>query len=175
MSSSIDVDGHIDLIDKAPAAGHAGLDVGRVKQARLNDIMIVLERDRDPVAGALQERLAVGVLKDASPEILLTLDEATPKFRVAVSLGEPDAVQLPLSKADQSALETEIATELHAAIGRRAGGQTPRRWQPSVTATVLQAQQARPIRIGSIWLRVLFLLMTSIVVGVSYLYFASSL
>ena len=132
--ATINLDGHIDLIDRQEADQLA--DDDRARQSRLADVMIVLERERAALEQTLRARLAETV----TPRIAaleLELDAAAPKFHIAIHPTEEGGDGVAgLTPEQCSAFEGEIADAVRALIVERAARSPSPRWQPVVTATL---------------------------------------
>jgi len=175
---TIDVDGLIDLVADDSAPITVGLHAGDVRKRRLNDIMIVLEREHAELENAIQRSVRSGALGEQLADVRLTLDERAPKFHVAVDLVEDAEVS---STSDRrSALEADVATPILGAIERRAVRNLTserRHWHPIVTATCRMPQVTRShaVASGGFWLKSLMMLIVLVILGVGYLFFAKSL
>ena len=174
----IDVDGRIDLTDLAEAGdgpGRSQADTDRIRSSRLADVMIVMERGREALEESLRARLTERIFPDGLAHLALELDEAEPCFAVRIEpVFPPESQQSEISANQRASLETETATEVAAWIEQRAVRSATPRWQPKVTATVRSAEEAgekaRQERLKSVWLRILFWLLASVILATVYLY-----
>lgn len=177
-SVSIYVDGKIDLTDLADTgevSESTRATADRVRNSRLADVMIVVERGRDALAEALQASLAERALPAGVEHLALELDDTEPCFTVTIEpVASPEAPQTELSADQRVLLESEIAAKVAAWIEQRATrAQTPR-WQPNVTATMRSSAEAAESpeqgRLKSVWLRILFWLLAAMILATVYLY-----
>ena len=177
-SVSIDVDGKIDLTDLAEAVdvpGRSRADTDRIRNSRLADVMIVMERGRDALEESLRARLTERVLPDGLTHLTLELDDAAPRFAISLEpVFPPESLQIDISASQRALLETEIANEVAAWIEQRAMRSPTPRWQPQIKATVRSAgeavEEAQQARLKSTWLRILFWLLASVILATVYLY-----
>ena len=168
----ITIDGQIDLIDQQSPSHEDSSGVGRARLSRLNDVMIVLERERSAVEGDLTERLTGAVLTGGIESLTLNLDEQTPKFSIAIQLSSEIETARPITTAQRRALEMATTAEIVATIQKHASYAEKPRWQPNVTAVCRSAVPgtAKQARVTSIWLRTLFWLLAAVILGVGFLY-----
>lgn len=168
----INIDGHVDLIHQAPAVDQPGTEIDRVRASRLNDVMIVLEREKAAFEASLLARLSNDVLKGGIQRVTLNLDDQAPKFSVAVEPSTEDGAVPELGAEQRAALAASTASELLATIEKHASYSDRPRWKPSVEAVYRPAatEAEREKRLKSIWLRTLFWLLAVIILGAAYLY-----
>jgi hypothetical protein len=100
---TIDVDGQIQLIDCDQQGQDAGPEADRVRQSRLNDVMIMVERERDALEAALAARLQRTTWPDGFAKLALTIDEQTPEFHIRITARPDHAIQVPSTKPEKSA------------------------------------------------------------------------
>ena len=175
-SAVIIIDGQIELVEQMSTPNQDRSSADRARSSRLNDVMIVLERERATLERGLSERLIAAVSTRNIESLSLSLDEQAPKFSIQMRPAtDTEAVQ-ELTASERTTLEAETAAEIIATIQKHAAyGQEPR-WQPSLTVVCRRpvADIANPLRTKSIWLRTLFWLLAAIVMGVAYYYVKQS-
>ena len=171
---SIDVDGSIELIDREQIADTDSSAADRSRRSRLNDVMIVLEREHAGLEQLLRERVTRTVMPHGLEKLAVSFDENAPRFHVAIQptfvVGEDEE----LSPARRAALETEIAAEVLSTIQQRTAKSENPRWQPTVTATyrtVTPAEATRKGRLRPEWPQTLFWLLAVVILGAIYFYF----
>jgi hypothetical protein len=169
---TIDVDGQIQLIDcDQPEPGRAD-EADRLRQSRLNDVMIMVEGNQHALETALAARLQRTALPEGFAGLSLSIDEKLPEFHIQIT-GRPDqTIQIPDTKPEREAFETEIATEILSAIQNRTASTKRARWRPSVTATLRSASgaPASSERVHSVWFKALLWLLASMILATAYLY-----
>jgi hypothetical protein len=172
----ITIDGQIDLVDQLPAPHQDSTGADRARLSRLNDVMIVLERERATVEEALQARFADAVLTGGVESLTVSLDERAPKFSIAIHPSIEADTTLELTAGQRVVLETEATAEIVATIQKHAAYSEQPRWQPSVTALYRPpaTDTAKQARVKSIWSRTLFWLLAAVILGVAYLYLKQS-
>lgn len=168
----IHIDGHVDLINQASETDQSSTDSDRSRHSRLNDVMIVLERNKASFEAALKAQISADVLQDGVEELILNLDQDAPKFCVTIVPMAAQGVGVELSAEQRAALAAQTASELVATIEKHASYAETPRWKPSVEAAYRPgaAEVAREKRMKSIWLRTLLWLLAAIILGVAYLY-----
>jgi len=173
---TIDVDGSIQLIDCDQPKKGTEQAADRIRQGRLNDVMIMIECERDTIETALAARLQSTNLPKGLDQLNLTIDERGPKFHVRLTARPDQEFNEVDTKQGKAAIETEIATELLNVIKRRAVTTNGVRWQPSVTATVRST--ANTTKTGSkphsIWFHTVLWLLAAVILGTGYLYMANA-
>lgn len=164
---NIDVGGRIDLIDRTGA--EQSTDLARTRTSRLNDVMIVMERDREALERAINQRVASTLPTLDVWQVTLSFHQTLPEFHVALL---SKTVSGALTSEQQTHLETEIAAELFEAIDRHAPNSSSRRWQPSVTATwrAPTKKNKEGLDMQSVWFKTLLWLLAAIVLATAYLY-----
>lgn len=131
--ATIDIDGHIDLIDRQQSEPLAEAD--RARQSRLADVMIVLERERAALEQDLLVRLAPA-MSQGIDTLALDLDATQPRFHVAIQPALiDDATARDLTAEQRATLESETADAVYGLIEQRAAQTPTPRWQPVVSAT----------------------------------------
>jgi hypothetical protein len=173
---TIDVDAQIQLIDCDQQGQDAGPEADRVRQSRLNDVMIMVERERDALEAALAARLQRTTWPDGFAKLALTIVEQTPEFHIRITARPDHAIQVPSTKLEKKAIETEIATEILSAIKNRAASTQRARGRPSVMATLRPTSEASSPgrRVRSVWFHTLLWLLASVILATVYLYMKSA-
>lgn len=117
VSDTFEVDGRIALAD-LPGADIGDRDAHeRRRQGRLDDVMIVLERDAPAIEQALLARLRGMDLAGAETAVRLTVDDRAPRFAVSIRSGGGGSEAAALhSRA--GAIADEVEQELLGAIAR---------------------------------------------------------
>jgi hypothetical protein len=98
---TIDVDAQIQLIDCDQQGQDAGPEADRVRQSRLNDVMIMVERERDALEAALAARLQRTTWPDGFAKLALTIVEQTPEFHIRITARPDHAIQVPSTKPEK--------------------------------------------------------------------------
>ncbi|MBU2534020.1 MAG: hypothetical protein KKB37_14860 [Alphaproteobacteria bacterium] len=175
------------IIDLGPVnTGHAasgGASPGneRGRRSRLNDVMIVLERDRDGIEHSLRDGVSALGSENRSTEhvvdtVSLTVDDKEPRFQVALLLRSRGGAQSeppkPPSRQQLADWERRLAQAMTEAIEARAANGSARRWQPLVTVTrPEEAERQGRRRMSSRWSMLLFLLLAIVIAVGWYLMF----
>jgi hypothetical protein len=129
--STTDVDGSISLIRNGRFGNINRTDPVERQQSRLQDIMIVIEKERQSLEAAMVARLTQQLAPAKVIALTLTLHPSDPTFHAGLTT---EVAADELTRAQQLAIETLIATEIFEVIQRRASSSKPRQWRVSVSA-----------------------------------------
>jgi len=197
VSDSFEVEGSIalvDLQDDADATRSHGGDPSaheHRRQGRLNDVLIVLERNAPSIEQAILARLRGLDIAGPNTTVHLRFDEHAPRFSVAIRPGKGDPAADVLARQG-GAIADEVEQEILGSIARRTTA--ARHFSPEVEiqptgagaapanvarnrptagspplSTASGAARRRPVK-ATIWLQTLFFLIAAVLLGAAYLY-----
>jgi hypothetical protein len=166
--STIEVDGSIALTTNGKGQQPTRVDSVQRQRSRLNDVMIVLEKDRQSLEAEILSKLTAKLAPINIGSLDLTLHPTAPEFHTSIST---DVIPTNLSPEQKLAIETAVATEIYNAIQRHASLATARQWHLSVSANCrsVPIQKQLQYRIQSIWFRLLFILLAAMILVSTYL------
>lgn len=183
-SNTFEVEGRIALADLPENGSRDSEGHERRREGRLNDVLIVLERDAPAIEQAILARLRGMDLAGGETSVRLTFDDRAPRFAVAISPAGADPAAGRVLESRAGAIADEVEHEILGAIARRTSA--ARHFSPEVEVhpkgtwpagveverpAAPRQQASRPRRVRTtIWLQILFFLIASVLFAALYLY-----
>jgi len=132
-SMAIEVVGAVDVVAANPPSGMSPEDLGEARRRKINDIVIVLEKQAMALSEALSTRIRTHLPENEKANVALDFDLKEPTFVVRLPLSGP------LDKTQQRELGMTLVDTVKATLGEYISERASRIgiWEPVVTAELV--------------------------------------
>lgn len=132
-SMAIEVVGAVDVVAANPPSDMSPEDLSEARRRKINDIVIVLEKQAMELSDALSTRIRTHLPENEKANVALDFDLKEPTFVVRLPLSEP------LDKIQQRELGMTLVDTVKATLGEHISAKASRIgiWEPVVTAELV--------------------------------------